>query len=139
MWSTIDRAMLPSKKSLEADPLIYPEDEDEVNKDELKTSQKRPRYNLLVLWTALSCLTVGIACAVAFSVLVRHDPKAHSACVNPPYRREWRTLSEEQQQDYLTAVLCLKDTPSRLGMNQSLWDDFPWVHALIGGYCAWLK
>lgn len=93
-------------------------------KDELKIPQQKSGYSLVVLWTALSCLTIGIACAVAFSVIVRHDPKAHIACANPPYRQEWRTLSEEQKQDYLTAVLCLKETPSQLGMNQSLWDDF---------------
>ncbi|KAM0795054.1 hypothetical protein BDR22DRAFT_623426 [Usnea florida] len=68
-------------------------------------------------WTALSCLPVGIACAMVFSVITRHDPKAHVACANAPYRRERRTLSEEQRQDSLAAVLCLKETPSQLGMT----------------------
>ena len=122
-------------ESLEADPLINPEDDDDVNKNKLKASQKMSGHSLMVLWTALSCLAVGIACAVAFSVIVRHDPKAHTACENPPHRLEWRTLTAQQKQNYLAAVLCLKEIPSRLGMNHSLWDDFPWVHALIGGYC----
>lgn len=128
--------MLPSKKSLEEDPLMYPEDEDYLDEDELKISQNKSGYKLVILCTALSCLAIGIACGVVFSVLVRHDPKAHIPCANPPYRQEWRALSEWQKQDYLNAVLCLKENPSRLGMNQSLWDDFPWVHALVGGYCA---
>lgn len=89
--------MLPSKESLEADPLIYHEDEDNVNKAEPRVTQTKSGYNLVVLWTALSCLTVGIACAVAFSVIVRHDPKTHITCANLPYRQEWRNLSGNQK------------------------------------------
>ena len=58
-----------------------------------------------------------------------------SDCPNPPTRREWRSLSRDEKQDYLTAVQCLREKPSRLGLNQSLYDDFPWVHIRFGGYC----
>ena len=57
------------------------------------------------------------------------------ACPNPPTRREWRSLSRDEKKDYLVAVQCLRETPSRLGLNQSLYDDFPWVHIRVGGYC----
>ena len=57
------------------------------------------------------------------------------ACPDPPIRREWRSLSGDEKQDYLLAVQCLRETPSRLGLNQSLYDDFPYVHIRVGGYC----
>ena len=128
--------MIPSEESLERDPLIRPEDEDYAYEDDPKLPQKKSRHNHFILCIALSCTIVGIACGVLFMILTRHDPESRTACANPSYRQEWRDLSERQKQDYLTAVLCLKSTPSRLGMNQSLWEDFPWVHALVGGYCA---
>ena len=84
--------MLPSKESFEVDPLIYPEDEDDANMDELKGPQKSSAHHLMVLRTALLCLTVGIACAMAFSVVLRQDPKPHITRANPPYRREMESL-----------------------------------------------
>ncbi|EME43326.1 hypothetical protein DOTSEDRAFT_72666 [Dothistroma septosporum NZE10] len=49
-------------------------------------------------------------------------------------RREWRTLSKAQQQDYIFAVLCLKNTKSPfLARNgTTAYDDFPWVHSHVG-------
>lgn len=49
-------------------------------------------------------------------------------------RREWRTLNSTEQQDYISSVLCLRDHPSQLGANTSLYDDFPWIHAHVGYY-----
>ncbi|KAF2223082.1 monooxygenase [Elsinoe ampelina] len=51
-----------------------------------------------------------------------------STCSNPTIRREWRQLSPVEQQNYIDAVLCLKTKPSRIGLNSSLYDDFPYVH-----------
>lgn len=42
-------------------------------------------------------------------------------------------MSEKHQ--YLNAVQCLKEIPSRIGEAQSLYDDFPWIHYRIGDYC----
>ncbi|KAJ3169358.1 hypothetical protein HK101_011487 [Irineochytrium annulatum] len=47
-------------------------------------------------------------------------------------RREWRELSGGQQQSYLQAVKCLKNTPSLLTSDKnqdgSLYEDFSYVH-----------
>lgn len=61
-----------------------------------------------------------------------------SSCKHPVVRREWRSLSNKEKHEYLDAVLCLKDIPSRIGENQSLYDDFPRVHYRIGDYCKFL-
>ena len=50
------------------------------------------------------------------------------SCQQAPARREWRTLTVNEQHDYVRAVRCLATKPSKLGRNGSLYDDFPWVH-----------
>ena len=56
------------------------------------------------------------------------------ACVQPAVRREWRTLSELEQQDYIAAVQCLTTKPSKLRNNGTLYDDFPWIHKSTSTY-----
>lgn len=64
--------------------------------------------------------------------------KNQASCAKPSIRREWRTLSESDQLQYIAAVQCLRDRPSQLGLNQTLYDDFPWTHSRIGNYCMYL-
>lgn len=61
------------------------------------------------------------------------DPS--SRCINPPARQEWRSLSQSEKNNYISAVLCLKTKPSRVRSGGTLYDDFPFQHKLIGGYC----
>ncbi|KAJ8327608.1 hypothetical protein BDV3_003410 [Batrachochytrium dendrobatidis] len=52
-------------------------------------------------------------------------------CTNPLIRREWRELTENQQIDYLNAVICLKMAPSKLGPtinSPSRYDDVSRTH-----------
>ncbi|KAG4425556.1 hypothetical protein IFR04_001253 [Cadophora malorum] len=51
-----------------------------------------------------------------------------SNCTNPTIRKEWRTLSREEQINYVEAVNCLTTNPSRIGLSSPLYDDFPYVH-----------
>jgi hypothetical protein len=51
-----------------------------------------------------------------------------STCLSPPIRREWRTLSTNAKKDYIDAVQCLTNRPSKVRNNGSLYDDFPFVH-----------
>ena len=53
------------------------------------------------------------------SLFVGHDP---------PLRREWRALSEEEKMDFIRAVQCLARKPSKLGLNTTRYDDFVYVH-----------
>ena len=55
-------------------------------------------------------------------------PRQHSTCVNPVKRVEWRELDAALQTQYIDAVLCLKTKPSKLGVNTTRYDDFPYVH-----------
>ncbi|KAK6596644.1 hypothetical protein H4I96_09296 [Botrytis cinerea] len=56
------------------------------------------------------------------------------SCRNPIVRREWRTLGTTERQIYLKAVQCLWEQPSRIGLNHSLYEDFPWVHSRMGNF-----
>ena len=58
-----------------------------------------------------------------------------TSCTRPVIRKEWRSLSHEEQERYISAVQCLRTQPSRIGLAHSLYDDFPWTHSRIGNYC----
>ncbi|KAF2272786.1 Di-copper centre-containing protein, partial [Westerdykella ornata] len=55
-------------------------------------------------------------------------------CSDVRIRREWRNLPLWQRDEYLHSVRCLKSKPSRIGLNHSLYDDFPWTHSRVGKY-----
>ena len=56
-------------------------------------------------------------------------------CKDPTIRREWRSLARSEKTEYIKAVNCLRALPSRLGFNQTLYDDFPLIHSQNGNYC----
>lgn len=93
-----------------------------------------------LLFISLICLAVGYTGGTLLNngtVNGNHyKTSAASACNNSQFRREWRSLSHQEKDSYIQAIKCLKQTPSRLGLNQSLYDDFPYVHFRVGGYCT---
>ncbi|GKT84519.1 tyrosinase-like protein [Colletotrichum tofieldiae] len=54
-----------------------------------------------------------------------------SSCKEPYFRREWRSLSKQEKRDYIDAFQCFIDSPSVMGLNGSLYNDFSWVHNLV--------
>jgi hypothetical protein len=65
----------------------------------------------------------------------RKDFKSDStSCADPPMRREWRQLSVSQKKEYISAVKCLQSTASRWHENDTLYDDFPRLHQLVGTF-----
>lgn len=56
------------------------------------------------------------------------------SCVDPPIRREWRSLASSEKLHYLNSVQCLRQMPSRLGPNLTVYDDFPHIHNAHGMY-----
>ncbi|KAG8731080.1 hypothetical protein FRC11_005200 [Ceratobasidium sp. 423] len=83
---------------------------------------------MLVSWFALFSLL-----PTALSAPVTGNTKSASGCTNPAIRREWRTLSQDQRDNFHKAVKCLQDKPSKLNVDQSknLYDDFSYVHYTI--------
>ena len=92
----------------------------------------------LVLLTALLCIVLGISGGLLVKQKIdTNDNRSWTAtnCTHPIIRREWRSLSDADKSDYIAAVQCLRDSPSRLGLNQTLYDDFPYIHSRNGEAC----
>ena len=95
------------------------------------------RSKVLRLCAVLMCIILGFG---GGGLLVRQKIDSKSlapttACTDPVIRREWRDLSDVEKGDYIAAVQCLRNSPSRLGLNQTLYDDFPYVHSRNGEAC----
>ena len=112
------------------------------HKDVRRDLGSNRRLVIFVLFLSLTSLAVGFMGGVLSSRQNASDKSQKgatvSACNRPQYRREWRSLSYGERHDYIQAVQCLTQIPSRLGLNQSLYDDFPYVHFRVGGYCTLL-
>ena len=89
----------------------------------------------LVLSLAILCIVLGFGVGLLIKQKIDTSFLAPTACPDPVIRREWRGLSDAERQDYIEAVQCLRSSPSRLGLNQSLYDDFPYVHSRNGEAC----
>jgi hypothetical protein len=118
----------------------------ELESDKERNLQQRN----VSLWTYLAtvgligilCLIVGFACGEFIQdngllARLRATSKNPSQCLDPVTRKEWRSLSTDEKQDYISAVQCLTTKQSKLskGEGDTLYNDFPYVHTTIGGYC----
>ena len=134
-------AQLTSSELLASDALCYTalgntNSDKRVNPTEPSTSRKK-LYHMLIFCGLIFLL---IATSIGRNGLLTRSSlyfsRSRLSCEYPPTRREWRSLSTKEKQDYIKAVQCLKTMPSLIGMDQSLYNDFPWVHMMIGDYCA---
>ena len=87
------------------------------------------------LCVAVLCIVLGFGGSIFVKQKVNSKSLASTACTNPVIRQEWRDLSDAEKRDYIEAVQCLRDSPSRLALNQTLYDDFPYVHSRNGEAC----
>ena len=108
---------------------------------ESKTSPKLSVSSFTRIAALIGCAFVGIVAAFAFgyasgykyggSGISPQSSQTLSNCTQPLIRQEWRSLSKKQKKSYLDAFQCFIDSPSQLGMNGSLYDDFSWAHNLV--------
>ncbi|KAL9106901.1 MAG: hypothetical protein Q9227_008149 [Pyrenula ochraceoflavens] len=91
----------------------------------------RSQIKLYIVLFGVAVLAIGAAISIVAAV-GRQSTIASSRCQVPVKRREWRTLSDTEKKDYLDAVVCLTKTPSVVSENQTLYDDFPFVHIQAG-------
>lgn len=74
---------------------------------------------------------VSSSAPASFPSTASASASASGACSDPYFRKEWRSLSEDEKKDYLDAFQCLIDSPSAIGLNGSLYNDMSWVHNLV--------
>ena len=110
-----------------------------------KHPQKRRQWRFFCWWKScvlLICLAMRFAVAIQVQDNARLlKPKPPSgggqvshSCKDAPTRREWRSLNKVDKLSYIAAVQCLRDSPSRIRVEQSMYDDFPWVYNRLGEY-----
>lgn len=106
------------------------------------TLQPPKRHNVISvkIWLLLSVKILIFAAAVITLVVYLSYSRDGSAsasafsgrCENPSVRREWRDLSDAEKMQYIGAVSCLHETPSRLDPDAKFSDDFAWLHFHVG-------
>ena len=117
--------------------LEYDDDKaDEKPRRLVNNTQKSRTLRLkFALLLAVLCVVLGFGGGILIKRKIATNSLAPTVCTDPVVRREWRGLSEAERGDYIEAVQCLRSSPSRLGLNQSLYDDFPYVHSRNGESC----
>ena len=102
-------------------------------------SWRQPSFVVFSWCIVFACLVVGFTLGqyATSSQLGKYEQilKHPKACNQPALRKEWRSLERIEKLSYIEAVRCLKSFSSQLGLNQSLYDDFPWVHMHYGETC----
>lgn len=97
-----------------------------------KTQQKeRQSCKSTAFYVLVVLIFTGLFVVVTLESHKRPLPPSQT-CQSIEVRPEWRTLSDQEKSAYLKAVQCLRTVPSRLGLTQSLFDDFPYFHTRTG-------
>ena len=117
----------------------YQDCDDEDDFQQHKYFSKRPIFSLCHLCCAVCVSTLLLLLGITIgsflqvsttptSDITTRPTRTTTPCKQLSVRREWRSLSQDEKHSYLDSVRCLHQRPSRLGLNQSLFHDFAWVH-----------
>ncbi|KAI1335928.1 hypothetical protein F5Y15DRAFT_419386 [Xylariaceae sp. FL0016] len=98
------------------------------NADSLQPQRSSPSsYALLVVVCVASAIISTLCLTTILIYSARDHAQPSRLCVSPTIRREWRSLTAIEKHEYITAVKCLYETPSLMGLHSRL-DDFTYVH-----------
>ena len=122
----------------------------EVECEKQQKTQRRTiaswTHVLTICFIGAFCLIVGFALGEliqdnGFLARFRASSTKSAKCSSPTIRKEWRSLSALEKESYLTAVKCLTTKQSKLSKvkGDTLYNDFPYLHTTIGGYCEYRK
>ncbi|KAI4163567.1 MAG: hypothetical protein LQ342_002839 [Letrouitia transgressa] len=116
-------------------PLASSEVDLEAPQDAKASDPKEESYRNH-LARAIQVFMVGLLLILATSLTVKWTAQrvilSENRCDNIAIRKEWRNLNDGEKTAYLRAVQCLRTIPSRLGHNQTLFDDFAYFHTRTG-------
>lgn len=115
--------------------------------------ERQQRHRSVRNWILLCCLSIVATLSLVWSTVVlviASDPPStapgssglDAKCEIPRIRREWRSLNAVERSNYIQAVQCVQKLPSKVTESGSLYDDFVYIHMLIGRNCmslsAWM-
>lgn len=107
--------------------------------EELKVGSNAPVHRCSVSrnisWIVALAFISGLSLAGSGLYAAEHFSNAKTSttnptvmgCTSPTVRREWRTLTSEAKDSYISAVKCLATRPAQVA-NGTAYDDFPFVH-----------
>ncbi|KAF4615860.1 hypothetical protein G7Y89_g15255 [Cudoniella acicularis] len=117
--------------------------ESDYSKPASATTHNRTRYirNTLIICATSILLVVTTLYTIHYAFPERNPPSTNisgqpqpTKCRDPVVRQEWRTLSIQQRRNYISAVQCLQNHPSNIGLNHTLHDEFTWIHSRLGNF-----
>lgn len=121
--SNKDYTRLPTSESASED----------LEDKEKATWQRATRRVVTSSFIVVMATCLGVAVVVlAVSWCTRTTSTSARPCESLAVRLEWRDLNREEKREYLRVVSCLRKRPSRLGLNQTLYDDSPYFHTRTG-------
>ncbi|KAA1073331.1 hypothetical protein PGT21_008706 [Puccinia graminis f. sp. tritici] len=87
-----------------------------------------------------SASSLNTSTPVKSSTTVPRSNSSTGGCSTVRVRREWRKFSHQEQADYINAVKCLADLPSKLlpGGDYRRYDDFENVHSRMRNKIHWI-
>lgn len=101
--------------------------------DQSTPTPKIRRRSCIMQIAAITSLIVAI---IIVEVSLHIHPLANSRVSKSlDIRREWRTLSKKERQEYVDAAVCLTKTRSQRDARVTIHDDFSYLHSAIGNYC----
>lgn len=106
------------------------EDLDHDNNKKQRQALGKLRVSIISILMVILCLAAGWMAGVFSKTL-----KVYPRCKHLHVRRGWRSLSTPEKNDYIQAVRCLLSKPSITRPNGVLYNDYPYLHARVGGYC----
>ncbi|KAJ1301572.1 hypothetical protein OPQ81_008820 [Rhizoctonia solani] len=83
---------------------------------------------MLAFWVALLSFLPAVLSAPVTGNITSSVP-----CIKPAVRKEWRSLTQDQRDQFHKAVKCLQSKPStfEVDVSKNLFDDFSYVHYTI--------
>ena len=125
-------AMFSIRSQATKDTPIAGEDlhDESVHSAQFRARPSRRRYCVLFACGVLILVVVSMLALYHRQIVDTQHP---NNCLKPKPRREWRILSSLEKKEYLKAVQCLHERPSKQHNEGKLSDDFPYVHIRVSG------
>lgn len=109
----------------------------------LVITHRRPQYARTIFIICATCILFSVASVyvIYYPISQKYQPsrsvlvhEKSRTCRDPAVRQEWRSLSFLQRREYISAVRCLQNRPSTIGLDHTLHDEFTWIHSRLGNF-----
>ncbi len=100
--------------------------------EQSRHASSRIKWSLAIL---SSFTTVGLIAVFFLVAKVDLVSPVSNFCTDPPIRREWRSLTAKERDDFVQAIKCIAGTQSFWKPNRTIYDDIAILHGGVGNLC----